>query len=173
MPISRRIVIAVVCAASLSSCSVSAPKPEDADSGGGVRTPTTSAAAAAAPSQYLTRADLEKQSPGSARAALYEFWFYVQYREMSRAYQRLSQSFRTGFAESLRHFQAYVMADHSRWLAKPRVLFEEGTSTRRTFAVRYQPPGGAIVREALTFVREDKAWKLDYNFYLANRLIAE
>lgn len=167
---------AAVCAAMLSSCSADAPQPEDADSGGGAQ-PSAPAATAAAPKptspMFLTPEDVRKQPGGSARAALYEFWFLVQYREMSRAYARLSQNFKKSFAGSLRHFQIYVMADHPRWLAKPTVLFDRGTATRKTLAVLYKRPQGVAEREAVTFMRENGAWKLDYSFYLANRLIAK
>jgi hypothetical protein len=158
----------------LSACSVGAPEPKDADSGGGSPVLTViPKPVVPAPPVNLTPADLRVPARGSARAALLEFWYFVQYREMNRAYLGLSQRVRTKFARSLRHFQTYVVADGDRWLGKPNVLFEDGTARRRTLVVVHARPQAAPEREAITFVRENGAWKLDYSFYLATRMTAK
>ena len=91
---------------------------------------------------------------------------------MLTAYGLLSKKFRGDFAGTLRHFQTFVMADYPRWLAKPNVVLAKDDS-RKTLIVDYRPPQRLQEREAMTFIRENGAWKLLYDFYLANRLTAK
>ena len=165
-------------ALALSGCSVGAPEepttPQQATDSD-TRTKAASPRQDAPEPVFLEQDDLSAHEANTPERAVLDLWFAIQYRDMLTAYDLMAKEFREEFAQSLPHFSEFVMADYPRWRATPRILFSRATSDgRRMVAVAYRRPDTkSRERFAMTFVREGGAWKLAYDFYLAQRLAAE
>jgi hypothetical protein len=155
----------------LSGCSFDKPTPTERSSTADA-TDATLTAWEPRGSQFLTQADVQGHSPGSPARAVFNFWFQIQHRDLLSAYESLAREFRTRFAGSLRRFGRYVMADYSRWLTKPRLLFVQTEGDKATVALTYRNSARIVQRSSFSLRQSASGWAIAYEAYLANRLSA-